>query len=260
MERKSSMKLLISGVLIGTLIGSPTARASVEYQQAVPSPHPIYVDGQKIAMAAFNINGNNYVKLRDIGKAVGMNVYWDNGVQVDSDAPYTGVAPASELPEAPTPPKANTQDVDALRQEIVDRTNALRREHGVAALGTDPLLTKTAQVRAEEMAATSTYSHTRPDGSDRSTVCDCPYTAENTHRISDRTLTYKGQGLAEYAVDSWANSEGHRKNMLNGKLSDLGVGLARGVNASGEDCWYCVQVFLYDGCTITWVDEPITRK
>lgn len=247
----------VSGIMAGAvLFGGTTAYAAGIV--AEPSWQPIYVDGQKVAMTAYNIGGNNYVKLRDIGQQVGFNVYWDNGVQVDSDAPYTGVAPAAETHEKAVPPKANTQDVDALRQEIVDRTNALRREKGVAPLGTDSMLTKAAQTRADEMAATSTYSHTRPDGSDRSTVCDCPYTAENIHRISDRTLAYEGQGLAEYAVDSWANSEGHRKNMLNGKLSDLGVGLARGVNASGEACWYCVQMFIYDGYTISWVDEAIT--
>lgn len=29
-------------------------------------------------MEAYTINGNNYVKLRDIGEKVGFNVYWDS--------------------------------------------------------------------------------------------------------------------------------------------------------------------------------------
>lgn len=47
-------------------------------------------------MEAYVVNGNNYVKLRDIGEQVGFNVYWDsvNGcVQVESGKPYTGVTP-----------------------------------------------------------------------------------------------------------------------------------------------------------------------
>ena len=47
-------------------------------------------------MEAYVINGNNYVRLRDIGEKVGFNVYWDstNGcVQVESGKPYTGTAP-----------------------------------------------------------------------------------------------------------------------------------------------------------------------
>ena len=80
-----------------------------------------------------------------------------------------------------------------MRQEIVDRTNQLRQEAGLADLETDVMLTQAAQVRADEMAATGTYSHIRPDGSDRSTVSNCPYTAENIHRIADRRLAELGQ-------------------------------------------------------------------
>ncbi len=86
-----------AGVLVGaTLFGGGTAYAAGV--MAEPSWQDIYVDGQQVQMTAYNIGGNNYVKLRDIGKAVGFNVYWDtaaNGVQIDSDAPYTGEAPAS---------------------------------------------------------------------------------------------------------------------------------------------------------------------
>ncbi len=48
-------------------------------------------------MTAYSIGGNNNVKLRDIGKAVGSNVYWNNGVQTDSDAAYTGAAPTQAV-------------------------------------------------------------------------------------------------------------------------------------------------------------------
>ena len=45
-------------------------------------------------MQAYNIAGHNYVKLRDMGKQVGFNVYWNAGVQIDTGHPYTGIAPA----------------------------------------------------------------------------------------------------------------------------------------------------------------------
>ena len=48
-----------------------------------------------------------------------------------------------------------------------------------------------------------------------------------------------------------------KANMMNGKMGAMGVGLAKGLNASGEEAWYCVQLFLYDGQTVTWVDEPV---
>lgn len=81
------------GVLTGAaLFGGASAVAAGLV--AEPSWSPIYVDGQQVQMTAYNISGNNYVKLRDIGKAVGFNVYFQNGVQVDSNSPYTGEAPA----------------------------------------------------------------------------------------------------------------------------------------------------------------------
>ena len=46
-------------------------------------------------MEAYNIAGHNYVKLRDMGKQVGFNVYWNAGVQIDTGHPYTGIAPAA---------------------------------------------------------------------------------------------------------------------------------------------------------------------
>ena len=41
---------------------------------AEPTWQNIYVDGQQVSMTAYNIAGNNYVKLRDIGQQVGSNL------------------------------------------------------------------------------------------------------------------------------------------------------------------------------------------
>ena len=90
----------MKGKYISFLLGIATGAALVGGAAAAgvlaePSWSPIYVDGRQVQMTAYNIAGNNYVKLRDIGQAVGFNVYYQNGVQVDSTAPYTGEAPAT---------------------------------------------------------------------------------------------------------------------------------------------------------------------
>ena len=139
----------------------------------------------------------------------------------------------------------------------MDRTNALRREKGVAALCVNDRLMQAAQVRADEMAAHTVYSHTRPNGGKFNTVTDCPYMAENIHRIADWTMS--NQTLAERAVADWYASTVHHKNMVNPKLSEIGVGLARGVNDTGDPCCYCVQLFLYDGYSVTRVDTPTNK-
>lgn len=88
------------GVLTGAfLFGGATAAAAGI--MATPSWSPIYVDGQQVQMTAYNIGGNNFVKLRDIGQAVGFNVFYRNGVQVDSGTPYTGSAPAQAAQSSP---------------------------------------------------------------------------------------------------------------------------------------------------------------
>ena len=109
-------------------------------------------------------------------------------------------------------------------------------------------------MRADEMAANTVYSHTRPDGRKYNTVTNCPYMAENIHRVADWTIA--DCTLAELLIADWSASTGHMKNMTNSQLSEIGIGLARGVNDNGDECWYCVQLFLRDGYHITWVDTP----
>lgn len=259
---KKKIFTLLTGLFIGAVItgGASAYTAGILAER---STNRIYVNGQEVQMEAYTINGNNYVKLRDIGKAVRFEVYWDGDekcVQIESDKPYTGEAPVKvKTSEPASQPEVTTpaDDVDAMKQDIVDRTNALRREKGVAALRVNDKLMRAAQVRADEMAAHTVYSHTRPNGEKFNTVTDCPYMAENIHRIADWVLS--DQTLTERAVADWSTSTAHRKNMVNPKLSAIGVGLARGVNDNGDPCWYCVQLFLYDGYVITRVDPPANK-
>ena len=255
----------VVGFLTGLLVVGVTTTAYAAGIMAERSHHRIVVDGKEVQMEAYRIKGNNYVQLRDIGKAVGFEVYWDsaNGcVQVESGKPYTGEASAKAEPDKPVPQPESTApaDVDAMKQDIVERTNALRKENGIAALTTSDKLMQAAQVRADEMAANTVYSHTRPDGRNFNTVTDCPYMAENIHRIATRYLSQHDVSLAEAAVDGWANSETHLRNIRNERLNAIGVGIAKGINAAGEESWYCVQLFLYDGCVISQVDIPIMNK
>ncbi len=252
-----------AGFLTCLLLAGVTTTAYAAGIVAERSTHRVVVDGKEAQMEAYVINGSNYVRLRDIGKAVGFEVYWDseNGcVQVESRKPYTGEAPAKAEPDKPLSRPEDTSttiDVNALKQDIIDRTNALRKENGVAVLRVNDRLMQAAQVRANEMATHTVYSHTRPDGRKFNTATDCPYMAENIHRIADWVLS--DQTLAERAVADWYASTVHHKNMVNPKLSEIGVGLARGVNDTGDPCWYCVQLFLYDGYSITRVDTPANK-
>ena len=103
----------ITGLLVGaTLFGGTAAYAAGV--MAEQSMNRFLVDGQEVQLNAYAINGSNYLKLRDIGEAVGFNVYWDaekHCVQIDSDMPYTGVAPTAD--HAETPPLASYAQSEA---------------------------------------------------------------------------------------------------------------------------------------------------
>ena len=266
MNRLKNTGLVLCGLVLGLSLSAPAAQA-VESLKATLSTNRVLVDGQEVRLTAYNINGSNYVRLRDIGKAVGFEVYWDseNGcVQVESGKPYTGEEPAKDKVIKPTPQPeptvpANDADVDAMKQDIVDRTNAIRREQGISALTVNAKLMQAAQVRADEMATSGIYSHTRPDGRKGNTVTDSRYTGENIHSISELYLDQQQKTLSEAVVNLWSNSKAHADNMTSSRYGEIGVGLARGVNQNGLDCWYCVQVFLLDGCEVTWVDTPVMK-
>ena len=257
---KKKIFTLLTGLFIGAVItgGASAYTAGILAER---STNRIYVNGQEVQMEAYTINGNNYVKLRDIGKAVRFEVYWDGDakcVQIESEKPYTGEAPVTSAEAKPVEQPAQT-DVAAAKQDIIDRTNALRKENGVAALRVNDKLMQAAQVRADEMAASGVYSHTRPDGRKSNTVTDSKYTGENLHNISELYLEQQHKTLSEAVVELWSNSRAHADNMTSSRYGEIGVGLARGIDKDGFDCWYCVQVFLLDGCEVTWVDTPVMK-
>ena len=260
MNRTKNVGLILCGLVLGLALSAPAARA-VESLKVTLSTNRILVDGKEVRLMAYNINGNNYVMLRDVGRAVGFNVYWDADtkyVQIESDKPYTGEAPAKADDTKSMEQPAQT-DVAAAKQDIVDRTNALRRTKGVAALRVNDKLMQAAQVRADEMAASGIYSHTRPDGRKSNTVTDSKYTGENIHSISELYLEQQHKTLSEAVVELWSNSKAHADNMTSTRYGEIGVGLARGIDKDGFDCWYCVQVFLLNDCKVTWVDTPANK-
>ena len=98
MNESKNVRKNVSMMLTGMVIGAALTGGSIAVAAGItaePTWQPIFVDGQQVEMQAYNIAGHNYVKLRDMGKQVGFNVYWNAGVQIDTGHPYTGIAPAA---------------------------------------------------------------------------------------------------------------------------------------------------------------------
>ena len=218
-----------------------------DYQSACRTAVQLGLAAEETVADAEITRGNMAVLICHTLARLGYDVKLSETTQPNLSA--NGTSDAAAVQETAEP-----FDAAAAKQDIIDRTNALRREKGVAALTVNDKLMQAAQVRAEEMAASGVYSHTRPDGRKNTTVTDCPYTGENIHCIADWAT--QGKTVSEVAVWSWNLSDGHQKNLLNQNYAEIGVGLARGVNDNGDECWYCVQLFLWDGYTVGWVDTP----
>ncbi len=103
--RGKSTVLLLTGMLVGLILAPTAANAVSELLTATPSTQTFYLGDQQIQLEAYAINGHNYVKLRDVGKAVDFNVCYDasrNAAIMEPDKPYTGedVITATPAPSA----------------------------------------------------------------------------------------------------------------------------------------------------------------
>lgn len=144
---KRDMGMMLTGLALGAVLAGGAVAAGIV---AEPAWSPIYVDGRQVQMTAYNIAGNNYVKLRDIGREVGFNVYYQNGVQVDSGAPYTGEAPAKDIPQL-VPSKTGTLRLSSMKGmelTVGERSSILVSPAGMdcAAVSSDPAVVSLEQV------------------------------------------------------------------------------------------------------------------
>ncbi|MBD5161203.1 MAG: hypothetical protein HDT14_04140 [Oscillibacter sp.] len=102
MCKMKNAALVFVGILVGITLSGPVAQAAAGLM-ANPSSQKFYLDDQKISLQAYEINGSNYVKLRDIGEAVDFGVAYDaatNTVTISPDKPYEKEVP---VPAATTP-------------------------------------------------------------------------------------------------------------------------------------------------------------
>jgi uncharacterized protein YkwD len=122
-------------------------------------------------------------------------------------------------------------------------TNQFRTQGKCAPLKTNPQLAEAAQAFAEYLAHTDKFSHTA-DGKepwDRTTKTGyqhCIILENIAYEYNSAGFT--AEALAGDFVRGWENSPGHRKNMLDPDVQDIGVGLAR---SSRTGRYYAVQDF-----------------
>ena len=133
-------------------------------------------------------------------------------------------------------------DSSAVELSIRAATNDFRASERRVALDTDPRLAKAAQEFASFMARTAKYGH----DVDGRTPALRATAAGYDHCIVSENIAYQessvelnAEELSRTLMDSWKNSPGHRKNLLDADVTQFGVGVARASNGRN----YAVQLF-----------------
>jgi uncharacterized protein YkwD len=124
---------------------------------------------------------------------------------------------------------------EAVRAQVVTLTNAERAKVGCPALTVDVRLASAAQEHSQDMAAHNYFDHNSLDGRtafERITDAGYPYTAAAENIAA-------GQQSAAAVMAGWMGSTGHRANILNCSLTQIGIGYVTG----GSYGFYWTQDF-----------------
>jgi uncharacterized protein YkwD len=150
---------------------------------------------------------------------------------------FAGCAASSAAEKHPDLPR-----VEAL---VVEGTNAFRREQRLAPVERNALLEKTARDFAEYMARTGKFDHdadgSTPMARAKRHGYDYCVVAENIAR----QYSSRGFATAELGrdlVQGWENSPGHRHNMADPAVTQIGVAIAHRTHEGLQD-YYAVQLF-----------------
>jgi len=109
-----------SNKAISLISGQPYTKVGGEMEGGAKGNKPasvtssrIYLDGKEVSLQAYNIGGNNYFKLRDIGEKINFGVDWDktkNTIAIDTSKNYTPEAAALPVLPGTALRKASARD------------------------------------------------------------------------------------------------------------------------------------------------------
>ena len=120
--------------------------------------------------------------------------------------------------------------------ELNSLSNNERASNSLGALSTSEALTRSAQMKADDMASKSYFEHMSPEGKNFFYWID----------QAGYSYSMAGENLAIYfaesedVVEAWMNSPTHRENILRQGFSQVGTALAEG-SYQGQKTFYVVQ-------------------
>jgi uncharacterized YkwD family protein len=134
--------------------------------------------------------------------------------------------PAAQKPASSQTPSTSAT-MSAFELKVIDLTNAERAKQGLKPLKADDSLGKVARIKAQDMTDEHYFDHTSPKyGS--------PFDMMKKFGISFSSAAEniaQGQKTPEEVVNAWMNSAGHRANIMNPSLTNIGVGFDSRTNS-----------------------------
>ncbi len=121
----------------------------------------------------------------------------------------------------------NSSSLSAFETKVVELTNVERSKAGLKPFKTNNELSKVSRIKSQDMTDKNYFDHNSP-------TYGSPFDMMKKFGISYKTAAEniaKGQKTPEEVVKAWMNSSGHRANILNSNLDQIGVGFDSRSNA-----------------------------
>lgn len=146
----------------------------------------------------------------------------------------TIAVPTTRGPASSPPPPTSGAAVET---DIIRLTNQQRVANGLPAFATSAKLVEAARIHARQMAEHQRMDHTI-NAAPYPTLLSRLQAVSYSYSSAAENVAWNSQS-AQIAVTGWMNSAGHRANILNPNLREIGAAMAR--SAKGEPYW--IQVF-----------------
>lgn len=167
----------------------------------------MYVNDKPVTLETPPIIYNDFtlVPLRAVSEAAGADVGWEEDTRTVRIT-------------------AQESSFDEWAKEVLRLTNEERAKLNMPALVWDDSLASLAEEHCNDMIKRGFFSHDNPDGK---TPFDRMRNAGLSYRMAGENIA-AGQYSPEAALESWMNSKGHRKNILNPDFQSMGAGVVKG--------------------------------
>ena len=179
---------------------------------------------QKEEANANNTNNESKSVVKD--KSTITNVDTPKGSNNTTKKPSTNVTKPSTNVSKPSTNK--TEDYLArVEDEIFNATNAERQKQGLPALKRNSTANKYARSKSLEMLNLNYFDHKSPNNGYIQDIAKKD--GWKYSRIGENIYTMTGGQASSVSgasiTNSWMNSEGHRKNILNSGYTEIGIGV-----------------------------------